>query len=199
MSALSESILETIKSNGGTITIKEAEEKNISPKKLQRMVKQGSLERVTRGLYLHPEFLEDSYYIFQHRAPKAIFSHETALYLHKLSDENPHKIIATIPSGYNTSMIKERDKYLFYYLKKDLWEKGQEKIKSPFGNLVYVYTKEITLVQMISKLNGLDKDLVLTALKRGLKNAELDKLELLRYSKYFKCEEQMRNYLEVLI
>ena len=38
MSALSESILETIKSNGGTITIKEAEEKNISPKKLQRMV-----------------------------------------------------------------------------------------------------------------------------------------------------------------
>ncbi|MDU3125799.1 MAG: type IV toxin-antitoxin system AbiEi family antitoxin domain-containing protein, partial [Finegoldia magna] len=108
MSALSESILETIKSNGGTITIKEAEEKNISPKKLQRMVKQGSLERVTRGLYLHPEFLEDSYYIFQHRAPKAIFSHETALYLHKLSDENPHKIIATIPSGYNTSMIKER-------------------------------------------------------------------------------------------
>ena len=62
MSALSESILETIKSNGGTITIKEAEEKNISPKKLQRMVKQGSLERVTRGLYLHPEFLEDSYF-----------------------------------------------------------------------------------------------------------------------------------------
>ena len=66
-------------------------------------------------------------------------------------------------------MIKERDKYLFYYLKKDLWEKGQEKIKSPFGNLVYVYTKEMTLVQMISKLNGLDKDLVLTALKKRFK------------------------------
>ena len=56
MSALSENILEIIKSNGGTITIKEAEEKNISPKKLQRMVKQGSLERVAKGLYLHPEF-----------------------------------------------------------------------------------------------------------------------------------------------
>ena len=199
MSILSDNILEFMENNGGTIDLKDAEKENFSPKKLQRMAKKGKIERVSDGLYLHPEFLEDEYYTFQHRAPKAIFSHETALYLHKLSDENPIKITATIPSGYNSAMIKERDKYRFYYLKEDLWQKGQETIKSPFGKLLNVYTKEMTLVQMISKIDNLDRDLVLTALKRGLRNKELDTLKLLDYSKDFRCEEQMRNYLEVLI
>lgn len=170
MSQLTENVLVIMEENAGMLTLKEARSENINPKQLQRMSNQGFIERVSDGIYLHLDYFEDPYYIFQHRAPQAIFSHETAFYLHNLSDENPTKITATIPSGYNSTMIKERDKYHFYYLKEELWNLGHETIVSPFGKEVEVYSKEMTLIQMISKLDQLDKDLVLTAFKRALKN-----------------------------
>ena len=75
----------------------EAKKLNISLRNLQRLEEEGELERVAQGLYLHKDFLVDPFYLVQYRSSKAIFSHTKALYLHKLSNENPRILTITVP------------------------------------------------------------------------------------------------------
>ena len=67
---------------------------------LQMMVADGKLERVERGVYVSTDAIEDEMYSMQIKYPKLIYSHETALYLHGLSDRTPFEFSASVPSGY---------------------------------------------------------------------------------------------------
>ena len=198
MKQTKEKILNIMKENNGILTTSMLKFYNISSKNVQRMAKSDEIERIEKGLYLHPDFLKDEYYILRYRVPKGVFSHESSLYLHKLSDENPTFFTLTIPSGWNSPLLKDKENYTFFYLKKELWELGQEKIKTPYGNEVVVYSKERTLAEMISKMDRMDRNLLLHALRIGLKENLLDRSLLLEYAEYFKSRERMRTYLEVM-
>lgn len=191
-------ILNIMKENNGFLAMEDIEKYEISIKKIQQMARDDKVERLVRGLYIHPDFFEDPFFICQYRAPKAIFSNETALYLHLMSDENPLNITVTIPSGYNSILLKE-DNFKFYYLKEDVWSLGQEEILSPFGNKIKVYSKERTLAEMMTKSGKVDRGLFINALKIGLAEDNLDRLELIKYAEIFGSKEQMRNYIEVLL
>lgn len=198
MKQTKEDILNILKKNNGILKTSMFKFYNISAKNMQKMVKNGEIERIEKGLYLHPDFLKDEYYIINYRVPKGVFSYESSLYLHKLSDENPTFFTLTIPSGWNSPLLKEKDNYMFFYLKKELWDLGQEKIKTPYGNEVSVYSKERTLAEMISKMDKLDRNLILNALRIGLNNNILDRALLLDYAEHFKSRNRMRMYLEVI-
>lgn len=199
MKMTKEEILDIMKDNNGFLMTSMLKILNIPEKNMQRMAKNGDIERVEKGLYLHPDFLRDEYYITSYRVPKGVFSHESSLFLHRLSDENPTVLSLTIPSGWNSPLLKNRVSYAFYYLKKELWELGQERIRTPYGNEVLVYSKERTLAEMVSKLDKLDRDLVLNALRSGLSNNLLNRTLLLEYAEAFKCRNLMRTYLEVMV
>ncbi len=193
-----EDILNIMKENNGILETSMLNSYNISAKRVQRMAKSGEIERIEKGLYLHPDFLKDEYYITSYRVSKGVFSYESSLYLHKLSDENPISFTLTIPSGWNSSLLKNKEKYTFFYLKKDLWELGREKIKTSYGNEVPVYSKERTLAEMISKIDKMDRGLVLNALRVGLQNRVLQHVLLLDYAERFNSRAIMRRYLEVM-
>ena len=193
-----EDILNIMKENNGILETSMLSSYNISAKRVQRMAKSGEIERIEKGLYLHPDFLKDEYYITSYRVSKGVFSYESSLYLHKLSDENPISFTLTIPSGWNSSLLKNKEKYTFFYLKKDLWELGREKIKTSYGNEVPVYSKERTLAEMISKIDKMDRGLVLNALRIGLQNRVLQHVLLLDYAERFNSRAIMRRYLEVM-
>ncbi|OGO77347.1 MAG: hypothetical protein A2Y23_02960 [Clostridiales bacterium GWB2_37_7] len=59
-----------------------------------------------------------------HRCIKGVFSHETALFFHDITVKTPFHFMMTIPAGYNTSILKETDKYLYFYYSKDTYEIG---------------------------------------------------------------------------
>ena len=193
-----EDILNIMKENNGILETSMLNSYNISAKRVQRMAKSGEIERIEKGLYLHPDFLKDEYYITSYRVSKGVFSYESSLYLHKLNDENPISFTLTIPSGWNSSLLKNKEKYTFFYLKKDLWELGREKIKTSYGNEVPVYSKERTLAEMISKIDKMDRGLVLNALRIGLQNRVLQHVLLLDYAERFNSRAIMRRYLEVM-
>ena len=74
-------------------------------------------------MYLSPDAFEDEMYIIQARVSKAILSHETALYLHDLTDRDPINYSVTIPSGFNgASLANEGVKV--HKIKKELHELG---------------------------------------------------------------------------
>ena len=76
---------------------------------------------------------------------------------------------------------------------------GQKEIKSPFGNKILVYSKERSLAEMMAKVESGDRNLLVNALKAGLKAGILNRLDLIKYAEIFGSKEQMRNYMEVLI
>ena len=60
------------------------------------LVIDGKLVRVCRGLYMLPETRVDEYEVCQLKIPKGIFSSDSALYLHKLSNRVPQLLHMTI-------------------------------------------------------------------------------------------------------
>ena len=191
--------LKLLKNNNGLITSLEAKSKGIDNKILQRMEKLGQLERVEHGLYMDSNQMEDEYYLSQYRCKKGIFSHETALYFHELADRTPFQIMITIPSGYNTRLLKEKNKYKFFYVAKNLHTIGKITMKTPYGNEVYVYDKERTICDCLKKKEQLDSDLVNDAVRRYLKTPGSDYAKLIKYAELFNIKELVRKYMEVLI
>lgn len=192
-------VLKLLKNNNGLITSLEAKSKGIDNKILQRMEKLGQLERVEHGLYMDSNQMEDEYYLSQYRCKKGIFSHETALYFHELTDRTPFQIMITIPSGYNTRLLKEKNKYKFFYVAKNLHTIGKITMKTPYGNEVYVYDKERTICDCLKKKEQLDSDLVNEAVRRYLKTPGSDYAKLIKYAELFNIKELVRQYMEVLI
>ncbi len=194
-----EDIILYIANNNGMINTDEAKKLNISLRNLQRLEKEGELERVAQGLYLHKDFLVDPFYLVQYRSSKAIFSHTTSLYLHKLSDENPRILTMTVPSGWNSSLIKQEDLYKFYYYKEEVWKIGQEKVESPYGHMINIYNKERTLCDCIVDIDEIGRDIVIKAIKEYMANKKSrDINKLYKYAEIFNIKEKVRTYVEVL-
>jgi predicted transcriptional regulator of viral defense system len=194
-----ELIHKLIQKNNGILEAKKAAEAGIDNKVLQRMAEKGLIERIGQGLYLDANFMEDEYVVAQYRCRKGVFSHETALYFHDLSDRTPLQLMMTIPAGYNTRLLKETDKYKFFYCKKDYYEVGITQAKTTYGNLITLYDKERTICDCIRKKDKLDSDMVVMSVKKYMKEPGADFARLLKYAEIFNIREQVRQYMEVLV
>lgn len=103
----------------GVLLAKEAAAAGISSTYLTEFVRQGKLERTGYGAYLTPDAFEDTMYVLQKRRGKIIFSHDTALFLHDLTDRDPLMYSVTVPTGYNTKNLNTEGLTVFS-IKKDL-------------------------------------------------------------------------------
>ena len=181
------------------ITNKEAEELGYTRHNLSELTKSGQLERLRPGLYQIKGKVIDDFVLISSNSNRIIFSHQTALYLHDLSDRTPNVFHISVPQGYNASHIKKRYEDLqFHYVKKDLYELGKTEIKSPQGNLIPVYDIDRTICDIIIDREKIDKQIFTEALKRYFKSSNKNLRRLIKYSRLFKIEDEIRKYMEVL-
>lgn len=165
---------------------------------LQMMVAEGKLERVDRGVYVSIDAIEDEMFSMQTKYPKLVFSHETALYLHGLTDRTPFMYSASVPSGYKVvESVAERFK--IFYIKKDLHELGVETVQSSHGNPVKTYNIERTICDLIRSRNRIDGQILNEALKRFVKLKSADLSILMDYARKLKIDTVLKHYLEVLL
>ena len=192
-------LLETLlRENEGMLLTKDIIEAGISKQLLSKYVKKGYIERVAQGVYLSKDAFEDEMYVLQARSKKAIFSHETALYLHDLTDRDPLQYTVTLPSGYNASNFKNDGIYV-YFIKNDLLNLGVEYGKTPFGRNIRVYNKERTICDIVRNRNVIDSAIINEGIRRYLSEKEKDIPKLLQYAEKFRVEKIIRQYVEVLI
>jgi len=189
---------ELLHQNNGVIKASDARLAGIDNKVLQRLADTGELERISRGLYINAETMIDEYLLAQYRCPKGIFSHETALFFHNLSDRTPLCLMLTIPNGFNSRLLKDKDNYQFFYCNSEIHEIGITTVQSSFGNKIRVYNKERTICDCIKKKNKLDADLVLSAVKQYMLEKGNDYALLLKYAEMLKIREIVKQYMEVL-
>ena len=126
-----------LKQHGGIVTTAQANEAGVSNERMRLLVQSGDLERVTTGVYVLPDEFADKMYIAQLRRSKIIYSHETALFLHELTDRDPISYMVTVPTGYNPTRLRE-DGFTVFTIKRELHEIGVTKLTTIFGNSVVV-------------------------------------------------------------
>lgn len=193
-----DTLKEYIKENS-IITNKEAEKLGYGRHILADLVSNGKLERIKPGVYQAKGEVIDDFVLISSNSNRIIFSHQTALYLHDLSDRTPNVFHISVPQGYNASHIKKRFKDLqVHYVKKDFYELGRIEIKSPQGNTIPVYDIDRTICDIIIEREKIDKQIFTDGITRYFKSKNKDLRRLIKYSRIFGIEDEIRKYMEVL-
>lgn len=172
---------------------------NIPRTYLSIMEQNGEIERVSRGVYRSvATFIEDELFSFQSRYSSTIFSHETALYLHDLTDRAPLAYSITVPSGYHSQFLNDSGHKIFY-VSRDLFDLGIISMNTPHGNQVRVTDLERTICDIVRSRNQIDVQVRNTALKGYVKNKDRNLNRLHAYAKQFRIQTIVRDYLEILL
>ena len=196
--AMPNELQSVLKQNGGIVTTAQANDVGVSNERLRLLVHSGDLERVTTGIYVLPDEFTDKMFIVQLRRPKIIYSHETALFLHELTDRDPISYMVTVPTGYNPTRLRE-DGFTVFTIKRELHEIGVTKLTTMFGNSVTVYDMERTICDCLRSRNNLDIAVVTDALKRYAKRKDKNLNKLMQMAETFKVTKLLRGYMEVLL
>jgi predicted transcriptional regulator of viral defense system len=123
---------------GGYFTLADAAEAGLSPPLLQHHVKAHRVERTGRGILrlvnFPPTDEEDLVPIWLWSDRTGVFSHETALALHRLSDALPGKKHLTVPASWSKRRLQVPEGVVLHYAdlsKNDMSWKGPVRITSP--------------------------------------------------------------------
>src|SRR5659263_616676 len=187
-----------IEDNHGIVTTEESEKNGIPRQYLSLFVKSDRLQRAMRGIYFSPEVFEDSMYMIHARSCKIIFSNETALYMHELTDRDPLQYSVCVPRGYGTARLRESG-LAVYTVKEGFHGIGKETMETIHGRDVFVYNKERTICDCVRYRNRMDLNMLSTALKRYAANRQKNLSLMMEYAKAFHIEKAVRQYMEVLL
>ncbi|MDR0845929.1 MAG: type IV toxin-antitoxin system AbiEi family antitoxin domain-containing protein [Lactobacillales bacterium] len=191
-------VIDMAKQNNGIVTTAMVQAAKIPRQYLIDLVKKGLLERVERGIYTLPGIWEDEFINLQARFKKGIFSKETALFLHDLTDRTPLSYSMTFPNDYNLKKVKSEG-VIANRAVESLYSLGVEKVDSPSGNKLMAYNCEKTLCDILRPRSNVEVGVIAEAFKRYVTKSNKNIPLLSEYAKMLKVEEKVRSYLEVLL
>ena len=166
------------KQNNGIIKTAQVIENGITKSTFYAYAKQRGVEQAAHGIYVSPDAWTDAMYLLHLRCAQAVFSHESALFFHDLTDREPNPYSITVKTGYNPASL-QADGIKVYTIKKELHDVG--------------------IVTMIRSRSGIEMQTFQDALKQYAKRKEKDLRKLMRYAQMFHVEKLLRQYLEVLL
>ena len=178
---LTDTIKQIMNTNNGMISTRMIEPLNISRQYLSIMENNNDIEKVSRGIYLSPSAFEDSYFSFQQKYKKSIFSHMNALYFYGMTEEFPYNYTVTVPQSYHVDTVNE--KCNVFYVSDDIYELGIVEIETPNGNKVRTYDKERCICDIIRSKGRMDSEQVKKTIKQYMQSRDKDIAKLSEYSK----------------
>lgn len=193
-----ERIRKILKDQRGTLLTSDLEKFNIPRTYLSILERKGEIERVSRGVYTTAASIEDEMFSFQAKYKSSVFSHETALFLHDLTDRSPLFFSVSVPAGYHSALLNQSGHKVFYIYRR-LFDLGVVSMESPHGNEIRVTNLERTICDVLRSRNQMDIQIVNDALKRYVKKREKNIDLLHRYAQKFRIEKIVRVYIEVLL
>lgn len=193
-----EKLQSLIEDKKGLILTKNASDIGIPRTYLAEFAKKGYLEKLERGVYITKDAFDDAMYRIQAKYPLLIFSHDTALFLHGLTDRDPLQYDGTVPAGYNATNIKKSGAQV-YSIKKELYEMGLMTAKTPFGREIKTYDMERTICDILRSRSQIDIAVLTDALKMYAKKPDKNLPKLMRYAEKLKVTNLLRVYMEVLL
>lgn len=175
--------------NNGILFTRMIEPLNISRQYLSIMENNNDIEKVSRGIYLSPSAFEDSYFSFQQKYKKAIFSHMNALYFYGMTEEFPYSYTVTVPQSYHVDTVNE--KCNVFYVSDDIYEIGAVLVETPSGNRVKAYDKERCICDIIRSKGRMDSEQVKKSVKQYIQSKDKNLARLFDYAKRMRISEKV--------
>jgi len=160
------------------------------------MLKKSLIERVENNTYSLKNVVVDEHYQLQLKYPYAIFSFETALFLHDMLNKTPVDIDVTIPTSYSGVDIKKEKNAVVYFDKDNIYNKGITTIKTLHGNVVRIYNIEKTICDIVNHDKMLNKKVYLDAIKKFAKMKNIDMVLLGKYARMYNIEDKLNKLME---
>ncbi len=187
-----------IEMRGGYLLLHEAQNLGISKTYVQQYIKFNGLERIAHGLYKTPDVWTDDLYIFALKNEKLVYSFDTALMLHGLTEREPAEIFVNVPKNYNASHLRSKG-IVVCQVKEEWMELGKTSVKTIYGNNVPVYDMERTICDILRVKEKKDPQMFVYAIKEYAKSANKNLPRLMKYAKEFGLEAILHQYMEVLL
>ena len=190
-------ITEQLCKSNGMLFSEDVLEAGIPSIYLTRMVKEGEIQRVGRGIYVTEHGDYDEYYFFQKQYKTAIFSYLSALYLHQLTDVIPNEIEVTLYRGYNPHRM-DAD-VVKHFVTKEVHELGVMDHETMYGNVVKVYDLERVICDFVKYRKSIDSELFSKTLNNYVRSPKKDISKLYTYARRLKVFDRVKEILEVIL
>lgn len=184
--------------NRGYLRTSDAVTAGVSKSTLAAFVNENGLERAAHGLYMSKDAWPDDLYVLQVRYPRAVFSHETALYLLGAAEREPLRFSITLEAGTNVAGLTKQGVRV-HTIKKDLFEMGLAWTSSPAGHTLRSYDMERTICDLVRSRRYIETQMLRQAIKGYARSKTKNVPQLMRYAKALSIESIIRQYIEVLL
>ena len=191
-------VIALTEANNGFITSAQITDAGIQRRVLCKLVEEKRLYKVERGIYALPGTWEDEMFFLQYRFAKGVFSNETALYLHGLTDRTPIAYTMTFPHGYNTGNAKKAG-ITAKRVVPEIYDLGVIEMPSPCGNPIRVYDKERTLCDIVKGNNACEIGILNQAMKGYAASSDKNMNRLISYAEQLRVKPKIVRYMEVFL
>ncbi len=191
-------VLEHFREAGGVLRTSQAQKRGVHPRTLYRLLAEGRLERLSRGVYrlteLPPSDDPDLLAVAT-RVPKAVVCLISALHIHGLTTEIPHEVSIALPPRTKRPEICYPPIRVFWFSGKAYTEGVEE---HPSGG-VRLYNAAKSVADCFKFRNKLGINVAVEALRTGLEERLFLPAKLLRYARICRVERVMKPYLEAIL
>lgn len=183
----------------GVIRPKDLVKRGIARVHLKRLLAEGRLEKLQKGLYALPEKDFGEYYNLVEvckKIPRAVICLLSALQFHKLTTQSPHEIWVALPNKAWTPKAKDIPLHIVRYSDKSFRE--GVKTHSIHGVPVKVYNIPKTVADCFKYRNKVGLDVAIEALQECWRAKKCTMDELWKYAKVCRVSRLMKPYMEML-
>lgn len=167
--------------NNGYLLTSDVVEIGISKTYLSEYVKSNNMERVAHGIYMSENAWPDNLYLLGLRNKRIIYSHETSMYLHGLTDREPSYVTVTIRAGYNASHLR-RENIKVYTVNDGVINLGKTSVKTVFGNTVSTYDIDRSICDIIMHKKDIEVQMFNTIVNEYMRSREKSLQKLMLYA-----------------
>ena len=189
---------ELVRKGNGYLCTSDVLKHGVSKPTLAEFVRRRKMERAAQGIYYSGEYWQDDLFLLRLSNRRIVFSHETALAIHGLTEREPFHVSVTVKKGYNATHLRKQGVHV-YQAKEEYADIGITEGKTFFGNTVPVYDRERTICDILRYKDSMDVQVFLYAVKEYMASNEKDLIKLMKYAELFKIEPLVRMYTEVLL
>ncbi len=187
---------EILENSGGIITTATLKNSNIPTIYLTRMVENGDIIRVARGIYINENGDYDEYFFLNQRYKNIVFSYISSLYLQNFTDVIPQNMEVTVYSGFNAHRIAKD--ISVHYVKKEILELGKIEVKTMYGNIVSCYDIERCICDFINHRKEIEAELFSKTINKYMKYKNKNINKLYEYSNKMNIVDKVASIMEII-
>lgn len=185
----------------GLVHVRDVKARGLHTQALTRLVREGRLERASRGWYRLPL---SGYEMTEHHglvlataaAPKGVVCLISALQFHKIGTQLPRQVWIALPRGSRTPAI-EYPPVRVVHVSGEAFTAGIEE-HTLEGRRVRVYNVAKTVVDCFKFRNRIGMDVALEALNEGWRERRFKMSDVGEYARVCRVWNVMRPYLEAI-